>query len=75
MLPVKFEALFKAAGIKNIHHPKYGCWWETVSHEQTWNVYNKAWEDFFRAAGKPDAIAVEQFAKQMCAKYRLDAGF
>jgi len=74
VLPKKFEGMFKASKIDNIHNPKYGAWVETSSHRQWSNQYNKEWEGFFRnGASSPDNV--EAFARDLGDRYGFDTFF
>ncbi len=49
MLPQEFEKRFEEIGFKganSIHNPKYGAWWESMSHRSQSNVYNAYWREF-----------------------------
>jgi hypothetical protein len=72
MLPQKFAGRF--TGI-NIHDPKYGAWWESVTHGKAANAYNAAWEEFF--AKNPEAKAEDflNFARRLAKRYALDIYF
>jgi hypothetical protein len=72
--PSKFKIEFDKAGI-DIHDPKYGAWWEKMSHRRTASEYNRAWEAFFDGNENPTKQQVEEFARQVAKKYNLETGF
>jgi hypothetical protein len=48
VFPDALEGFFSKAGIKNIHNPAFGAWWDKTKHLQNSSAYQKAWEAFFK---------------------------
>ncbi len=74
VLPVKFESFFKTAGVKNIHKPIYGSWWEKTAHRSAAYAYNEEWRTFFRAGSKTRRDVLD-FAKKLAHDYGFEVLF
>jgi RHS repeat-associated protein len=72
IFPQKFATRFADRGI-NIHHPKFGAWWETTNHLQNVKAYNAAWEEFFISNPTPTQILNK--GRDMLQLYGLPVGY
>lgn len=72
VFPKEFKEQFARLGI-DVHHPKYGAWWEKNAHRSTWYDYNKAWEIRLRdIKSKEEAL---ELGRQMMNKENIKINF
>jgi len=67
IFPQAFREEFERLGFtgeNSIDNPKYGTWWESMSHRALSNVYNDYWE-YFLYFENPSAEDVLTFGRVM----------
>ena len=74
MLPVRFEVKCNKAGI-NIHHPRFGTWWQRRDHQKKARAYNTKWEKFFEKNSNPTGEEILQFGRKIAGEYGFTIGF
>jgi RHS repeat-associated protein len=70
----QFEDKFKALGI-DIHDPRFGSWWSTLSHQKNAWAYNQAWEDFFSNVRNPTPDQIFEQARIIMRRFGQECPF
>jgi hypothetical protein len=56
-------------------NPKYGSWWEKVSHLSNASKYNQMWSDFIKNNPNATLKQVLKFGKTIAKQFKLETNF
>jgi len=73
VFPQQLEPQFNRLGIKNIHEPRFGAWWNAHAHQVKSYQYAKEWEVFLGTHPNPDAIM--QKGRQLADRYEFAVNY
>jgi RHS repeat-associated protein len=75
VFPQEFEFEFLSHDIQ-IHDPKYGVWWDRVSHNMNSSRYNKEWRAFFNDRTMPPTRSeILDFGRWIMRRHGYDVNF